>query len=133
MCNMCKTTENKKKFIKALQNSLGVVTVASKICGIPRETHYKWLVNDNKYKLAVNDIEDIAIDFVESQLHKQIKEGNPSSTIFFLKTKGKKRGYIERSEATVNVNLKEYAKFIPKTDEQVDKAQELMDSIVKKD
>jgi len=44
------------------------------------------------------DIENIALDFAESQLHKQIKEGNSTSTIFYLKTKGKKRGYIERQE-----------------------------------
>jgi hypothetical protein len=31
-------------------------------------------------------------------LHKQIQDGNPTSTIFYLKTKGKKRGYIERQE-----------------------------------
>lgn len=41
---------------------------------------------------------DIALDFAESELFKQIKEGNITGVIFFLKTKGKKRGYIERSE-----------------------------------
>ena len=40
----------------------------------------------------------IALDFGETQLHAQIREGNTSATIFFLKTKGKRRGYIERSE-----------------------------------
>jgi len=30
-----------------------------------------------------------------------VKEGNPAATIFFLKTKGKKRGYIERQEIEV--------------------------------
>jgi hypothetical protein len=32
---------------------------------------------------------------------KLIENGDNSSTIFFLKTKGKKRGYIERSEFAV--------------------------------
>jgi hypothetical protein len=40
----------------------------------------------------------VALDFAESQLHKQIQSGEVSSTIFYLKTKGKKRGYVERSE-----------------------------------
>ena len=40
----------------------------------------------------------MAIDFAESQLHKQIRDGNSTATIFFLKTKGKKRGYVERQE-----------------------------------
>ena len=36
----------------------------------------------------------------ESQLHKQILKGNTSATIFYLKTKGKNRGYVERHEHT---------------------------------
>ena len=50
----------------------------------------------------------MALDFAESQLHKQIQNGEVSSTIFYLKTKGKKRGYIERQEiaADVSVNKK---------------------------
>jgi hypothetical protein len=40
----------------------------------------------------------MTIDFAESQLHKQIKEGSTAATIFFLKTKGKQRGYVERIE-----------------------------------
>ena len=88
----------KESILKALENSLGVVTVACKKSDIPRSTYYKWLNEDEDFKAAVKDIENIALDFGESQLHKQIGSGNTSATIFFLKTKGKKRGYIERSE-----------------------------------
>jgi hypothetical protein len=31
---------------------------------------------------------------------KLIKDGNVAATIFFLKTQGKRRGYIERQEVT---------------------------------
>ena len=41
------------------------------------------------------------MDFAESQLHQQIKDGSVAATIFYLKTKGKKRGYIEKSELDV--------------------------------
>jgi hypothetical protein len=51
-----------------------------------------------KFKKEVDDIQNVALDFAESQLHKQIQEGNTTATIFLLKTKGKKRGYIERQE-----------------------------------
>jgi hypothetical protein len=84
--------------LDALEKSLGVVTSACKSVDIARETHYRWTREDPEYKAAVDSIADVAIDFAESQLHKQIKEGNSTATIFFLKTKGKKRGYVERQE-----------------------------------
>jgi hypothetical protein len=88
----------KKAMIEALEQSLGIVTTACKKVGINRKTHYDWLKADEEYAASVLSIEDMTIDFAESQLHKQIKDGNPTSTIFYLKTKAKKRGYIERQE-----------------------------------
>ena len=88
----------KKAMVDALIKSLGIVTTAAKIAGIDRSTHYVWLKEDDEYKSAVDSIEDIAIDFAESKLHSQIEKGDTTATIFFLKTKGKKRGYIEKQE-----------------------------------
>tara|TARA_R100000734_G_C3306643_1_gene97137 strand:- start:116 stop:469 length:354 start_codon:yes stop_codon:yes gene_type:complete len=105
----------KESMLSALEKSLGVVTVACKTADVPRSTYYKWLNEDEDFAKAVKDIENIALDFGESQLHKQIGDGNTSATIFFLKTKGKKRGYVERSELDlssgdepikINVNIK---------------------------
>ena len=56
--------------------------------------------DDQDFENEVNDIQNIALDYAESQLHKQIGEGSTAATIFYLKTKGKKRGYIERQEIT---------------------------------
>ena len=104
----------KETILKALENSLGVVTVACKQADIPRSTYYKWLKEDEEFAQAVKEIENIALDFAESQLHTQMKDGSTPATIFYLKTKGKKRGYIERSELDlttdnepikININL----------------------------
>ena len=92
---------NKKGMVEALEKSLGVVTSACKSVGISRETHYRWLREDETYKNEVESISDIALDFAETQLQKQIKEGSTAATIFYLKTKGKKRGYIERFEQEI--------------------------------
>jgi len=94
----------KKAMIEALEKSLGIVTTACKTVGISRETHYRWTREDENYKSLVEGIADIALDFAESQLHKQIKDGEVSSTIFYLKTKGKKRGYIERVEQELTIH-----------------------------
>ena len=109
-----KTEHNKKALLDALEKSLGVVTTACKNVGIGRTTFYTYYKEDEEFKKLVDDISNVALDFAESQLHQQIGDGNASATIFYLKTKGKKRGYIERSELDlstdepikINVNIK---------------------------
>ena len=86
--------------INALTESLGIVTIACKKVGISRQSHYDWYKEDENYRNAVDDLSDVALDFAESMLHKQIQDKDTAATIFFLKTKGKKRGYIERQEVT---------------------------------
>jgi len=108
----------KESLLKALEQSLGVVTVACKKADIPRSTYYKWLNEDSKFAKQVNDIENVALDFAESQLHKQIADKSTAATIFYLKTKGKKRGYIEKIEVDQETkmqvsgfNIKDLIKF----------------------
>lgn len=84
--------------IKALYENLGVVAPACKDVKISRQTHYRWMREDEEYKERVEEVGEEAIDFAESCLYKQIKEGNTTATIFYLKTKAKHRGYIEKTE-----------------------------------
>lgn len=92
------TKLQKKRMIDAMEKTLGIVTSACKIVDIPRSLHYLWMTTDPEYKKQIDELSDMVLDFAESQLHKQIKEGNTTATIFYLKTKGKKRDYIERTE-----------------------------------
>lgn len=101
MKNPTKSDIQKKAMIEALEKSLGIVTTACKTVGIHRSTHYEWYNTDEEYKAQVDSVQDVTLDFAESQLHKQISEGNVSATIFFLKTKGKKRGFIEKNEIEI--------------------------------
>lgn len=95
---MNKIEQHKKALLEALEQSLGVVTTACKQVGVGRTTFYEYLKADQDFKKKVQDIENTSLDFAESQLFKQIKQGNTTATIFYLKTKGKKRGYVERIE-----------------------------------
>lgn len=95
-----RTKVNKKALINAMQKCLGVVTQACKMVDVSRDTYYTYYNDDIDFKRACDDCSEIALDFAESKLHKQIEDNIPTSTIFFLKTKGKNRGYIERSELT---------------------------------
>jgi len=97
---MNKTEHHKKALLEALEKSLGVVTTACKKVGVGRTTYYDWYNNDSEFKKQVDDLQNVALDMAESQLHKQILDNSVPATIFYLKTKGKKRGYIERQEIT---------------------------------
>lgn len=92
------TALKKKAMLDALEKTLGVVTTAAKMVGIERTTHYKWMESDKDYKANVEDLQDVVLDFAESALHKMVENHNPAATLFLLKTKGKKRGYVERQE-----------------------------------
>jgi hypothetical protein len=96
-------TLKKEAMIKALEKSLGVVTSACRSVGISRTTHYEWLQTDEEYNKAVQSLSDLALDFAESKLHSLIQEGDTTATIFYLKTKGKQRGYIERQEVSTEL------------------------------
>jgi hypothetical protein len=54
--------------------------------------------DDSEYKAAVEGIAEIALDFAESALMKNIKAGKEASNMFYLKCRGKRRGYVERQE-----------------------------------
>ena len=90
---------NKKEaLLKALEKNLGVVTTSCKQVDVGRATYYRWLDEDNDFAEKAKDIQDVALDFVESKLFEQVQDGSTAATIFYLKTKGKKRGYVERQE-----------------------------------
>jgi hypothetical protein len=102
-----KSTLKKEAMLKALEKALGIVTLACKEVGIDRGTHYDWYNNDTKYKDAVDALNDVVLDFAENKLHKLVDKGDTSATIFILKCKGKKRGYVEKSEMDLTTNGKE--------------------------
>ena len=121
-----KTNTLKRAMIFALEKSLGIVSTACKEVGINRSTHYDWMKSDDEYKKEVDSIQDIALDFAESKLFSQIDAENMTATIFYLKTKGKGRGYVERQEIGVveneldfsNISDEDLQKFINGENEQ---------------
>lgn len=91
---------NKEKVLEALEKHLGLVTPACKEVDITRQTFYRWLSEDPDFKLKVDEVYDIQGDFVENQLFKKIKEGSERSILFYMRYKGKKRGYNDSIDIT---------------------------------
>ena len=100
------TDGKKAAMIKALGTTLGNVSEALAVLDkadihIGRTSHYRWLENDEDYQLAVDNAADKTLDLVEKALINQIKNGSVTATTFFLKTKGRVRGYNERQEVDI--------------------------------
>ena len=94
-------TNDKKQFLEALKRCAGNVSEAMEQVPTHRSTHYRWLESDPEYAAAVDAIKESLIDRAEGVLHSLIGEGNVPAVLFFLKTQGKRRGYIERTETDV--------------------------------
>ena len=98
-----RTNERKQAVIEQLKESLGIVTTACINAGIDRSTFYEWMKNDAEFAKAVDDIEDVTLDFVEGKLLQNVKDNDTQSILFYLKTKGKRRGYTERTEIQADI------------------------------
>jgi len=107
----------KKKVIEGLEKHNGNISKACEFARISRTTFYNYIESDEQFKTDCMESEEKQIDHVEDKLKERIdgvqiykgkdKDGNdivynvpPDTTaiIFYLKTKGKKRGYIEKTE-----------------------------------
>lgn len=97
--------ERKETVLRALKKTLGNVSSACEKANVGRRTFYSWMADDPEFKADVQDIQDYEIDFVESKLKQEISDGNITGIIFYLKTKGKKRGYVEKVEKQDEKNI----------------------------
>lgn len=115
------TSLQKATMLESIEKTLGVITQAAKLAGITRQAHYQWMQQDPEYKAAVESITEVSLDFAESKLFElmqgafsqtvtrdgeivNIKDApNTSAIIFYLKTKGKHRGYVERTEQAIDL------------------------------
>lgn len=89
--------------LQALRLHKGLITYACKAAGISRQAHYDWMHGCEAYKQAVNEIDDFVLDHIENAAMKMIDTGNnPAVLIFYLKTKGKKRGFVEKQQIEVS-------------------------------
>ena len=89
------TKVRKKAMLNSMKSTLGNISVSAENVGISRATHYQWMKSDNNYKNEIIEINERVLDFVETALFKNIQAGKEASIFFYLKTKGKHRGYVE--------------------------------------
>lgn len=93
--------KDKEKLLVLLKECSGIVTFACEKAGLSRQTFYRWCRDDPDFKDRVNAINELQIDVAEASLLKKIQGGDTTAIIFYLKTKGKDRGYSERREISI--------------------------------
>ena len=101
----------KKMLIESLENSLGIVSTACSKANISRSSFYKWYKEDEEFRNKVDEIDNVKLDFVESQLFKNIQKEKERSIIFYLQHKGHKRGYIQQQNINLTSNDEEIKKI----------------------
>ena len=89
-----------KKVREAIVKHRGNVTLVAKSFDVSRTTVYTLFEKHPELKVCLQDEREKMIDNVESALYNQALDGNTIAMIFFLKTQGKGRGYVERQEVT---------------------------------
>jgi len=118
----------KEAFIIAYKENFGNITISCEAAGISRAAYSSWIKSDEEFRTRLAEIEpeEIMLDFGEHKLMERISKGDTLATMFLLKTKGKRRGYIERQEVahegdvvkqiTVNVLKANHVDDVPKLD-----------------
>lgn len=67
---------------------------------LTRNAIYERRYDNPKIDAAFIEAEEMTADVAENRLLDAIRSGNMKAVMFYLKTKAKKRGYVERQEMT---------------------------------
>lgn len=89
-------TDTEKQFIKELEDNRGIVGAACRSLGISRTTYYRWKKKHPDFAEAAETEISAQVDFVEERLLDLIETGETAAIIFYMKTKGRDRGYGEK-------------------------------------
>ncbi len=88
------------QLIAEIDAKKGNISAIARTYGVSRGTVYNWMRGKATVEAALTDARETMIDNAESMLYKKVLQGSTPELIFFLKTQGRKRGYVERQEVT---------------------------------
>ena len=78
----------------------GNIAAIARHFGVSRGTIYNRIKDSATLAVAVEDARETMLDNAESMLYKHIADNNLTALIFYLKTQGRERGYVEKLEHT---------------------------------
>lgn len=92
--------EQKKQAIELMGKHKGIVKYVCEALHISRSTFYNWRNSDTEFAQACVDAQEDALDHVENKLHELIDGKDTTAILFYMRCKGKGRGFVERTEVT---------------------------------
>jgi len=92
----------------ALRKCNGLITPTSTMLNVTRQAIYLRVKRSARLRAVIEEVTEKVLDKCESQLFKNINDGdgNMTAIIFYLKTKGRHRGYVERKETELSTDAK---------------------------
>jgi hypothetical protein len=84
----------------ALQATGGFISLAAQRLGCSHRTVARRVSASARLQTALAEICDKKLDIAEATLMKAVGNGESWAVCFYLKCKGKQRGYVERQELT---------------------------------
>lgn len=104
--NQKEVAEKQKVFLEVFESTCQI-HLACQAVGIEREDYNYWLTNEKykEFQSKIYGINESFLDIAEAKLISSIKNGHQENVRFYLKTKGKERGYIEEVNPGANINI----------------------------
>ena len=84
--------------VTAIKGSGGYVSVIARRLNITQRHVYRVIEKYATAQEVLHEERESQKDYAEGKLQEQIKAGNMTAIIFYLKTQAKDRGYVERQE-----------------------------------
>lgn len=84
--------------VSALERSRGMVSIAARLLQCNRQTIYNAAKIHPEIKDAMDGERELMLDTAELKLIESVNKGQAWAVCFFLKTQGRKRGYIEKQD-----------------------------------
>jgi hypothetical protein len=85
--------QQQEKFLEVLEQNMGVVSLTLDMTKTSRAVFNDWMT-EVFFNEKVKDIDLKTLDIVEKLLLEEINKGNMGAIQFYLKTKGRNRGYV---------------------------------------
>lgn len=92
---------------QALKQTRGMISAAAQLLHCHRQTLYDYQKRHPEVALALTEARELQLDTAELSLFRAIDKGESWAVCFYLKTRGRDRGYIERVDVGADASTLE--------------------------